>query len=179
MPKQFWETVKVLSKHDAHSGHMKHDGTPCHSDLDKANSLNDFFSRCFNTSCQPIATTITSHECSPDLLSTVEEICALLKSLDTSKASGPDGISTHMLTSTADAISTSVTNLFNTSFRCCRPSSSWKISSVVPIPKVPKATSISDYRPISLLSILSKMLERHFCHLIREHLTASHSLSNC
>ena len=59
-------------------------------------------------------TTITSHECSPDLLCMVEEICALLKSLDTKNASGHDRISAHMLTSTADAISTSVTNLFNT-----------------------------------------------------------------
>ena len=85
-----------------------------------------------------------------------------------------------MLTSTADAISPSVTNLFNASIRCCRLPSSWSvISSVVPIPKVPKATSTSDYRPISLLSILSKVLERHFYLLIREHLTTSHSVSNC
>ena len=69
--------------------------------------------------------------------------------------------------------------LFNASIRCCRPPSSWKISSVVPIPKVPKASSTADYRPISLLSILSKVLERHFCFLIRDHLSTSHPLSNC
>jgi len=36
---------------------------------------------------------------------------------------------------------------------------------VVPIPKIPRASSTSDCRPISLLSILSKVLECHF-HLL-------------
>ena len=37
----------------------------------------------------------------------------------------------------------------------------------------------SDFRPISLLSILSKVLERHFHMLISDHLTEHHPLSNC
>ena len=130
--------------------------------IKRINSLNDFFSRCFNNTCQPITTTTTSttsHECSFDLLCTVEEVCGLLKSLDARKTSGPDGIFARMLKFTADAISPSVTKLFNASIRCCCPPSSWKISSIVPIPKVPKAISTADYRPISLLSILSKVLE--------------------
>ena len=53
------------------------------------------------------------HECAPELLCTEDEICAFLKSLDTSKASGPDGISARMLKATADAIAPSVTKLFN------------------------------------------------------------------
>ena len=76
-------------------------------------------------------------------------------------------------------IAPSVTKLFNSSIRCCRPPSSWKISSVVPIPKVPLSNSTADYRPISLLSILSKVLERHFHSLIMEHLSTYSSLSNC
>ena len=107
------------------------------------------------------------------------KICAFLKSLDRSKASGPDRISARMLKATADAIAPSVTKLFNSSIRCCRPPSSWKISSVVPLPKVPLANSTADYRSISLLSILSKVLEHHFHSLIMEHLSTSSSLSNC
>ena len=93
-----------------------------------------------------------------------------------SKASRPDGISAHMLKATADAIAP---KLFNSSIRCFRPPSSWKISSVVPIPQVPLANSTADYRPISLLSILSKVLEHHFHSLIMEHLSTSSSLFNC
>ena len=41
------------------------------------------------------------------------------------------------------------------------------------------AKSPSDFRPISLLSVLSKVLERHFHMLISDHLAEHHSLSNC
>ncbi len=131
-----------------------------HFVLDKANSFNDFFCGCFNTSYQPITTTTSSadHECSPDILCTVDEVCKMLKSLDTSKANGPDGISARMLKSTADTNAPSITKLFNYSIECCHPPCSWKTSSVVPIPKIPKASSTADYRPTSLMSVLSKVL---------------------
>ncbi len=58
----------------------------------------------------------------------------MLQSLDVTKANDPDGISTRMLKSTARAIAPSITNLFNHSITCGRPPSSWKMSSVVPIP---------------------------------------------
>ena len=96
-----------------------------------------------------------------------------------SKASGPDGISAHMLKFTAEVIAPSVTTLFNYSIMCCRPPSSWKCASVVSIPKVPKTSSTADFRPISLLPILSKVLEHHFYLLINEYLSISYPLSNC
>ena len=143
--KQFWKTIKVLNKQNVHCGNLTHNGIPCPSDLDKAESLNDFFTGCFNTSYQPIPNIPTrdtgSTECSPELLCTEDEGYGMLNSLDTKRASGPDGISACMLKYTAEAITPSVTKLFNISIRCCRLPSCWKISSVVPIPKVPKPTS--------------------------------------
>ena len=55
------------------------------------------------------------NSCSDDLLCTVEEVNKLLKSLDTTKATGPDGISSKMLKISADEIAPSVTALFNLS----------------------------------------------------------------
>jgi len=83
------------------------------------------------------------------------------------------------LKSTANAIAPSLTKLFNCSIACGRPPTSWKTSFVVPIPKIPRASSTSDYRPISLLSILSKVLEHHFHFLISEHLSIHYPLANC
>ena len=40
------------------------------------------------------------------------------------------------------------------------------------------ATTPNDYRPISLLSILSKVLEQHVHHVISNHLCIIHPLSN-
>ena len=46
----------------------------------------------------------------------------------------------------------------------------WKKSRVVPIPKVSAPKSPDNYCPISLLGILSKVLERHVYNLIATHL---------
>ena len=47
----------------------------------------------------------------------------------------------------------------------------------MPIPKKSSATKASTIRPISLLSIVSKVLERHVHTLIMDHLHNHHPLS--
>ena len=177
--KDFWKSVKYLTKKDS-IGTVIHEDHLCKSDLDKANGINAFFSKCFNQSVPPICPTVSSStEVPTSLLCTESQVYDLLRSLDTSKSSGPDGISARMLKNTARAIAPSITNLFNGSIRCGYPPSGWKTSSVVPIPKKPRAQQSSDFRPISLLPIISKVLERHFFKLINSHLAENHPLSNC
>ena len=84
-----------------------------------------------------------------------------------------------MLKQTAACITPSVTLLFNQSLREGKIPSDWKSSHVVPIPKVSPAKSPDHYRPISLLSILSKVLERHMFILIADHLDTVRPLSDC
>ena len=59
----------------------------------------------------------------------------MLKLLDVSKSSGPDGISARMLKATANVIASSITVLFNLSIQCNKPPREWEKSHVVPIPK--------------------------------------------
>ena len=49
--------------------------------------------------------------------------------------------------------------------------SSWKIHKVVPIPKADDLTSVKNYRPISLLSNTSKVLERIIYNKIINHIS--------
>ena len=53
--------------------------------------------------------------------------------------------------------------LQNISIMCKDPPTEWKHSNVVPIPKKNNATSIIDYRPISLLPIISLPVEQRLC----------------
>ena len=69
--------------------------------------------------------------------------------------------------------------LFNLSIHIGYFPQPWKTLSIVPIPKASKHQCPTNYRPISLLSILSKMLELHFHTLISTHLARNHPLSNC
>ena len=101
----------------------------------------------------------------------------MLQKLDTGKANGPDAISARMLKRTA--IAPSVTELFNISISTGQLPKDWKVSYVVPIPKLPGAKSPSDFQPIFLLSVLRKVLERHFHMLISDHIAEQYRLSNC
>ena len=101
----------------------------------------------------------------------------LLLSLDTTKANGPDEVSAVMLKATAYSIAKSVTILFNKSIQSGVVPDEWKLSSVVPIPKAKEMNQPSNYMPISLLSILSKLLEKHMYKLILKHVESSTPLA--
>ena len=70
-----------------------------------------------------------------------------------------------MLKTTATSIAPGIAKLFNKSIQSGTFPEAWKNSSIVPIPKG-KHTSLSNYRPISLLPILSKLFEKHVHKLI-------------
>ena len=155
------------------------------SSIDKANRLNDFFSSCFNHQQPPLTKSdldkfpVDPDQCPDDLLCHEDDVVQLLSSLDINKASGPDNISAHMLKATAHSIVPSVTKLFNIYIRNGTLPSMWKCTNVVPIPKGKEVDQVSNYRPISLLSILSNVLETHMVKLIKEHLlTSDHSFVN-
>ena len=89
---------------------------------------------------------------------TVEEVQHSLQSLDVSKASGPDKVSARMLKEIASSIAPSITNLFNCSIRFGKLPIQWKTSMIVPIPKSTNLANPENYRPISLICILCKLL---------------------
>ena len=103
----------------------------------------------------------------------------MLVNLDISKSSGTDGISARMLKSSALSIAPSLTKLFNLSLTTGVLPSEWKLARVVPIPKSDSpSTSATGYRPISILPIVSKVLERHVKEIIDNHLAESSPISN-
>ena len=75
-----------------------------------------------------------------------------------------------MLKFTAASITPMITKLFNVSILSGKLPLQWKQAKIVPIPKTTDATSPSCYRPISLIPIISKVLERHISNLIMDHL---------
>ena len=145
--------------------------------------LSKFFSVCFNRLSTPLNDWSESDFNLPvdppdELLCDEDTICELLTRLDVSKLSGPDGISAKILKHTAIGIAPSVTQLFNFSIKNGRVPRDWKLSTVVPITKSGRSHSPNNYRPISLLSVLSKVLEKHI-HTLINHLKQHYPLSDC
>ena len=120
---------------------------------------------------------VTTRDCPSELLCKVEDVFEMLCTLDLSKASGPDGISGRMLKNTACSIAPALTKIFNLSISTGIVPDEWKLSHVVSIPKCNKYDEVSGYRPISLLSNCSKMLEKHVSHLLTMHLKTHCPLS--
>ena len=89
-----------------------------------------------------------------------DDVHKVLKNLDTSKATGPDGVSNTLLKKCANAISQPLCCLFNKSLSCGKFPSDWKKANVSPIFKSNDKQKHTNYRPISLLSNIGKILER-------------------
>ena len=93
-----------------------------------------------------------------------------MNKLDVNKANGPDGISAFMLKATARSIASPLAQLFNISLASGKFPEMWKIASIVPIPKSGDKSDPSNYRSISLLSIVSKLLEKIVYAILWDHL---------
>ena len=76
---------------------------------------------------------------------TVNETLDILKSLDTSKASGPDGISSRMLKETAISIAPSFTRLLQMSLSSATFPDCWKQANVLPIFKKGDKSDFDNY----------------------------------
>ena len=98
-----------------------------------------------------------------------DEVLSVLRNLDQNKAQGPDGIPGRLLIETAYQIAPSLCQLYNKSLRVGILSSEWKLDNVVLIHKRCKKSYVENYRPISLLPLISKVLERCVFYNIKNH----------
>ena len=89
-----------------------------------------------------------------------EEIKLICSSLDISKATGPYSIPTKVLKLIKNSISDQLANLFNLSFTTGSFPTLLKTANVIPIHKKESKLDYTNYRPISLLSNLDKILEK-------------------
>ena len=104
--KKFWKTVKVVKKQKDSIPALHEGAIHATTDADKANMLNNYFSRCWNYSEPQLSEPSDYPESSyhQDLLCTTDELVQLIQNLDVSKANGPDGVSARMLKATANSI---------------------------------------------------------------------------
>ena len=89
----------------------------------------------------------------------VHKVQRHLANLATSKATGPDGVPARVLKECSKELALPVTRLFSLSYRSGTVPSLWKLANIVPIFKKPPRSQPSSYRPVSLLPVLSKIME--------------------
>ena len=106
-----------------------------------------------------------------DISITSKMVKKIITNFDSSKASGPDYILVVVLKNCEPELSYILTKLFNKCLKeSCFPDC-WKVSSVVPVFKnVGERSTAKNYRPVSLLSVVSKVFEKLVNNRIVDHL---------
>jgi hypothetical protein len=163
--REYWKIMKSImgTKAKPGIGTLNVNGEQLVSPKDKASVFNEYFASQSTLDEEPTVLP-AFHYMTPLRLDHVrtspEEIQRLIQTLDSSKANGPDEISIRLLQMTGQTICYPLCKLFNNSFFQGKVPSQWKQANVTPVYKKGERQIISNYRPISLLSVVGKLQER-------------------
>ena len=84
----------------------------------------------------------------------------LVGTLDVYKVVGVDAISVKLLWMAVPGISASLASLFNHSLECGQIPQEWKSANVTPVQNEGSNVDISNFKPVSVLTVVSKVFER-------------------
>ena len=178
--RNLWKTIKkvIPGKKKSTVGKVKADDKFTTNDTDTANAFNDYFTTIgANLACkfksdqnvnidQDIdnnnrdnLSSNVSDNFNFDFISD-EYVFNQINKLSNSKSPGLDNIDVKLLKTAAPVICKSLSFICNLSLATSVFPSEWKKAKVVPIFKSGSKCSVENYRPISVLSIVSKIIER-------------------
>ncbi|KAL5270218.1 hypothetical protein ACHWQZ_G001079 [Mnemiopsis leidyi] len=158
--KRFWTHVKSKSKSTRIPETVQYRNRFRYEAKDQAALFNEYFYNQFSEASNYNIDIDFANNDFLDLKFYSEDILLILRSLNPSKAAGPDGIHGKVLKYCASSLAYPLSILFNLSFvtGCIPPD--WKLASVVPVFKKGDKGSVENYRPISLTSLVMKVFER-------------------
>ena len=171
-------TGKVKQKNNTFPKALKINKKPLHSAGQIANEFNPFFTNVgpsLAKNIPPVSTSFTEYLMSfNDVISdsdlTTEGFETAIKSLKPNKAAGIDIINSNTVLDTSDEIKDILFLIFKTSLQQGTFPNKLKIAKVTPLFKSGDAENVTNYRPISVFPIFSKILERIMNNRIYKHL---------
>ena len=173
--KQLWShlnticSVKTNKKNSTVIDKLDYCGSIITKPNDISNAMNEYFCKVGQNLVNNVPPTSKTFEeylpppvmnsiyCEPV---TTEELSGLIDSLNVNKSSGADCISSRIIKDNINDLVDPLKYIFNLSLEQSVVPDQMKIAKVVPIYKKDNAQVASNYRPISLLSILNKLLEQ-------------------
>ncbi|XP_074641184.1 uncharacterized protein LOC141898932 [Tubulanus polymorphus] len=167
--KRIWKYIKSRKTDMTGVAPLTSSGITFSDSSAKSNILNNQFCSVFtkeDTSNIP-SLGESPYPAMPDIQVSSHGVYCLLNKINPRKTCGPDNIPGRILQAVAQEIAPAVCLLFNESLRTGEIPEIWKHASVQPIFKAGNRSQPENYRPVSLTSICSKLLE----HIIRSEIT--------
>ena len=156
-----------------------HNGQNYSSFSDKANIINDYFST--QSTIDDTHATLPPFNPSDTELSDIvlseQDVRDALKLIDVNKACGPDLVGPKLLKEGASVLSPYLCTIFNNSLSSSYFPSSWKTANIVPVHKKGDRTNTSNYRPISLISCISKVFEKCVFKHLHNYIVSNNKLT--
>ena len=163
--KRFWCWVNSVKHHRTCLPPLKLQDATVTDDHSKADMFNKYFYsvfthedtsnlRALETSSFALSSIIQSVNFTPI------DVYQELVNLDVSKACGPDQITPRLLKLSAEFIAEPLSQLFNQSMSSGTLPRDWTTANVVPIYKKGERCLVNNYRPISLTSVVVKVMEK-------------------
>lgn len=178
-PKQTWNILKELT-----NGHKETtDIEPDNMNQAKVNSFNNFFATVgsvikekLNIKEKTVVINSTGFTFNPE---TEVTVLKLIDRIRTNVAVGTDGINAKVLKDHKDIIAPILTKIINLGYEINKFPEQLKIASVKPIHKKNCQNDPANYRPISILSVLSKVFERSAVDQLIKYFEINNLLSAC
>ena len=184
-PKVFWRYVQAKVKNVSGISPLQmENGELAVSNIDKANTLNEYFSTVFireNVDDMPPENEglHTNGAFVTELRVTPDAVTKLLNKLNKDKAQGPDKIPPRVLKELSVPLGIPLSILFNKSLDEGQLPQEWRSAEVTAIFKKGTKSSPGNYRPVSLTSVLCKVIESFIREVMVKHMSDYHLYSDC
>ena len=182
--KQWWDLVKDsqgVAKDSSIPPLVDSSGETVYSSRDKVELLAKHFSQKMTVpqpSRPPPSLPVVAGVKLTSLSTTVSEVRAALAALEETKAVGPDEVSPRLLRRCSSVLARPLSRLFEAILRQNRWPRIWKTSHVVPVHKKGSKSEAANYRPVSLLSVVGKVMESIIARRLTTHLESQHLISD-
>ena len=107
---------------------------------------------------------------------TVEDILSIVKTINVHKSSGIDYVPTFLFKDCFDVLGPQLTYMFNQSLRMGIFPPSWSVATITPTPKSGNKCFVNNWRPISIITLVGKLLEKLCVKLVNNHLEINNIL---
>ena len=176
--KRLWSFMKSKKHDHTGVGPLVHDGTMYTDPQDKADLMAKYFSSVFTTENTDNIPTLSNGPFPdmPPIQIYPQGIQYLLNNLDANKSGGPDKLPARFLKEVAAGVVLALSIIYQASLDQGVLPAVWKTATIVPIHKKGSQSACSNYRPISLTCICSKVLEHIIYSNISDHLGAHNIL---